>query len=85
MHDGRDLRVVDQLDRIGEGARAVAIRQGLRGLGPRVGDGGEPCARHPLGDDSGVRGADPAGADQSDHNRYCCFDGHVDCLSTRWD
>ena len=40
--DGRDLRVVDQLDWIGEGARAVAIGQCLRGLRPGVGDRG--CA-----------------------------------------
>ena len=56
--DCRDLRVIDQLDRTGEGARAVAIGQCLRGLGSGVDDRGETCAWYPLRDDAGVRGAD---------------------------
>src|SRR4030095_12159040 len=47
-----DLGVMYKRNGPGEGARAVAIGQCLRGLGSGVGDRGEPCAWYPLRDDA---------------------------------
>ena len=79
-HDGLDVVRLEDVDRVGEHASRTRTRaEGVGRLGPRVRDGDQ--ARRPGHGwrDRGVRGADPAGADESD--RDDARDSHGSCLS----